>query len=192
MKVFRLSTFASLLFFCSFSANAQTMKPGLWEITQTMKSGSAEMNSAMAAMQDQMAKMSPQQRKQMQEMMAKQGVNIDLGAGGGAAKPGEMTVKMCLTQAMIDQNQTAPQQPGCTHTQSPRLGNTWKISFTCTKPASSGEGQTTMVSPDVYTMKMAINSSATGKPERMEMEGAGKWLTSSCGDVKPFTLPKSK
>ncbi len=189
MKFFRLTTVTSVLF-CAFNANAQTMKPGLWEITQKMKSGSAEMNNAMAAMQDQMAKMTPQQRKQMQDMMAKQGVNIDLGAGGGAAKPGEVTLKMCMTREMIDQNQTAPQQPGCTHTQSPRVGNTWKMSFICTKPPSSGEGQATMISPDAYTMKMTINSSATGKPERMDMEGAGKWLGASCGDVKPFTLPK--
>lgn len=191
MNQLRLMTVSTLLF-CAMSVSAQTMKPGLWEITQTMKSGSAEMNSAMAAMQDQMAKMSPQERKQMQEMMARQGVNIDLGAGGGAAKPGEMTVKMCMTAEMIAQNQTAPPQPGCTYTQSPRVGNTWKMAFTCTKPPSSGEGQTTMISPDAYTMKMTINSSATGKPERMDMEGAGKWLGASCGDVKPFSMPKSK
>ena len=191
MKNLPWITVTSLLF-CAASATAQTMKPGLWEITQKVKSGSTEMNDAMATMQAQMAKMSPQERKQMQEMMAKQGVNIDLGVGGGAAKPGEMTVRMCMTPEMIAQNQTAPQQPGCTHTQSPRVGNTWKMSFTCTKPPSSGEGQTTMISTDAYTMKMSINSSATGKPERMDMEGAGKWLGSNCGDVKPFVMPKSK
>ena len=189
MQSLRSMTLIGLLF-CAATVSAQTMKPGLWEITQKMKSSSAEMNSAMAAMQAQMAKMSPEQRKQMQEMMAKQGVNMDL--GGGAAKPGEVIVKMCMTQAMIDQNQTAPQQPGCTYTQSPRVGNTWKMSFTCTKPPSSGEGQATMISPDAYTMKMTINSSATGKPERMEMEGAGKWLGAACGDVKPFVLPPAK
>ena len=180
------------LVFAAASAHAQAMKPGLWEVTQKMKSSSAEMNNAMAEMQAQMAKMSPEQRKQMQEMMAKQGVNMDLGAGGSASKPGEMTVKMCMTQDMIEQNQTAPQQPGCTHTQSPRVGNTWKMSFTCTKPPSSGEGQTTLISPDAYAMKMTINSSANGKPERMDMEGSGKWLGASCGDVKPFSIPKSK
>ena len=81
-------TIATSLLLCTASANAQTMKAGLWEITQKMKSGSAEMNNAMAAMQDQMAKMTPQQRKQMQDMMAKQGVNMDLGAGGGACQVG--------------------------------------------------------------------------------------------------------
>jgi Protein of unknown function (DUF3617) len=189
MKSPRLITVACLLVGAA-SAHSQTMKPGLWEITQTMKSSSAEMNNAMTTMQAQMAKMSPEQRKQMQEMMAKQGVNMDMGSG--AAKPGEVIVKMCVTQEMIDQNQTAPQQPGCTHTQSPRVGNTWKMSFACTKPPSSGEGQATIISPDAYTMKMSINSSATGKPERMDMQGAGKWLGAACGDVKPFVAPKAK
>ena len=152
-----------------------------------MRSSSTEMNKAMAGMQEQMAKMSPEQRKQMQDMMTKQGVNVDLGS---AANPGEVIIKMCMTQQMIDQNQTAALQPGCTQTQSPRIGNTWKMAFTCAKPPSSGEGQATIIRPDAYTMKMSINSSATGKPERMDMEGAGKWLGAACGDIKPFVIPK--
>lgn len=178
---------AAVLLHGTISVSAQTMKPGLWEITQKMRSSSTEMNKAMAAMQEQMAKMSPEQRKQMQDMMTKQGVNVDLGF---AANPGEMIVKMCMTQEMIDQNQTAAPQPGCTHTQSPRVGNTWKMAFTCAKPPSSGEGHTTIISPGAYTMRMSINSSATGKPERIDMDGAGKWLGAACGDIKPFVIPK--
>jgi hypothetical protein len=188
MKNLRPLTFTSLLF-CAATAHSQAMKPGLWEVTQKMKSSSAEMNKGMAAMQEQLAKMPPEQRKQMQEMMAKQGVNIDLGTG---AKPGEMLVKMCLTQELIDTKQTTPVQPGCTHTRTPQVGNTWKMSFTCTNPPSSGEGEVTVVSPDAYTMRMTTQSSATGKPERMDMEAAGKWLGASCGDVKPFLIPKTK
>ena len=179
-------TIATSLLLCTASANAQTMKPGLWEITQKMKSGSAEMNNALAAMQDQMAKMTPQQRKQMQDMMAKQGVNMDLGAGGGAAKPGEITVRMCMTREMIAENQTAPQQPGCTHTQSPRVGNTWKMAFTCTNPPSSGEGQVTYNGSEGYTSRTTMSTQVQGKPEKMTMEGSGKWLGADCGTIKPL------
>ncbi len=190
MKNRHLIAAASLLF-CAAAVNAQIMKPGLWEATQTkMTSSSAETNKAMAAAQEQFAKMPPEQRKQMQEMMAKQGVNIGLGDAG--AKPGKIVVKMCMTQEMIDQNQTAPAQTGCTYTKSPRVGNTWKMTFTCANPPSTGEGQTTIIGSEAYTTKMTINSSATGKPERMEMEGEGKWLGASCGDVKPFVIPKTK
>ena len=177
----------------SSSANAQNMKPGLWEISQKMKFGSAQANDAMAGMQEQLAKMPPEQRKQMQEMMAQKGVNVDLnsmGGSGGAGGPGVITIKTCMTQAMADRNEMPPAQNGCTATQSPRIGNTMKMAFACTKPPSSGEGMVTFTSSDAYNMKMVITSTVKGKPEKLEMDGTGKWLGSSCGDVKPIELPK--
>ncbi len=188
MPIRQLIVIASLLA-CAVSANAQTMKPGLWEISQKMKFGSSEMNDAMAGMQEQMAKMPPEQRKQMQEMMAKKGVNVDLGSASGAGGPGAITVKTCMTQEMIDRNELPAAQNGCTSTRSPRIGNTMKMGFTCAKPPSSGEGQVTFTSSDAYTMKMTITSTVKGKPEKLDMDGTGKWLGAQCGDVKPIAVP---
>ena len=190
MKVRRLIAIAPLLTFM-LCANAQTMKPGLWEINQKMKFGSSEMTGAMAAMQDQMAKMSPEQRKQMQDMMSKQGVNIDLGAVSSAGGPGALSVKTCMTPEMVARNELPTVQGNCTSINSPRVGNTMKMSFTCTKPPSSGEGQVTFVGPDAYTMKMTVTTTVKGKPESMDMDGSGKWLGASCGDVKPLVTPKN-
>ena len=193
MPIRKLTVIASLsvgVFACAVSANAQTMKPGLWEISQKMKFGSGEMNDAMAGMQEQLAKMPPEQRKQMQDMMSKKGVNLDLGSASGAGGPGAITVKTCMTQEMIDRNELPAAQSGCTSTRSPRIGNTMKMGFTCTKPPSSGEGQVTFTSSDAYTMKMTITSTVKGKPEKLDMDGTGKWLGASCGDVKPMDLPK--
>ena len=64
-------------------AAAQTTKPGLWEITNKMQSSSGETEKAMANMEKQLAAMSPEQRKQMQDMMAKQGMSMTPGGGGG-------------------------------------------------------------------------------------------------------------
>ncbi len=191
MPIRQMTVIASLLA-CAFSANAQTMKPGLWEISQKMKFGSAEMNDAMAGVQEQLAKMPPEQRKQIQEMMAKRGANIDLVAPTGAGSPGAVTLKTCMTQEMIDRNELPAAQNGCTSTRSPRIGNTMKVSFACTKPPSSGEGQVTFTSSDAYSMKMTITSTVKGKPEKLDMDGAGKWLGASCGDVKPIALPKDQ
>lgn len=167
------------------SASAQSMKPGLWEITQQMKTGSGEMNDKMAAMQQQVAKMPPEQRKMMEDMMAKQGVKM------GAAGPGGMSVKTCMTREMVERNHVAPTQQGdCTTTPSPRVGNTMKIAFTCTKPPSSGEGEITFSGSDAYNMKMKVNTQMRGKPETMDMESSGKWLGADCGEVKPVALPK--
>ncbi len=161
---------------------AQTMKPGLWEITNKMSSDSAAMNKEMAAMQKEMANMPADQRKMMESMMAKQGVGM--GAGGA------MTAKVCLTQEMVERNEVGAQQGDCQHTRSARSGNTMKFSFVCAKPPSSGEGEVTFVSPQAYTMKMMVSNGAKGKTEKMNMDASGKFLSADCGTVKPIMPPK--
>jgi hypothetical protein len=167
------------------SAFAQShMKPGLWEITQKMQTGSGQMEQQMAQMQQQMANMPPEQRKMVEQMMAQRGMKIGAGGGNG------MTIKMCMTKEMIERNEMPQQQRGdCKTTLQPAVGNTRKMSFTCSNPPSSGEGQYTMTSPDAYAMKMMVNTTVQGKPETMNMEGTGRWLGADCGDIKPIRPP---
>ncbi|MEO8021702.1 DUF3617 domain-containing protein [Polaromonas sp.] len=165
-------------------ATAQTLKPGLWEINNKMQSGSGQVEKAMADMQKQLASMPPDQRKMMQDMMAKQGMSMGAGAGGG------MAVKICMTKESIERNELPSQQGDCKTSTTPRMGNTMKMSFVCTQPPSSGEGQVTFVSPEAYTMKMAMKTSVQGKPETMTMDGGGKWLSADCGNIKPLAPPK--
>ena len=162
-------------------AQPQTLKPGLWEVSNTMQSGSGEMDKAMAQMKQEMESMPPEQRKMMQDMMAKQGVGV--GAGG-------MTVKICMTKEMIERNDIGTQEGDCKTSHSPWVGNTMKMSFTCTKPPSSGEGQISVVSPQAYNVKMTVNTASKGKPERMAMDSKGKWLSAECGAIKPAGMPK--
>ena len=65
-----------------------------------------------------------------------------------------MAVKVCMTQEMVERNDMGAQQGDCTHSNTPRAGNTQKFSFTCTKPPSRGEGTVTFVSPEAYTMNL--------------------------------------
>lgn len=168
----------------SFGASAQNLKPGLWEITHKMQGGGADMAAAMADMQREMASMPPEQRKMMQEMMAKQGVQM--GAGG----PGGMSARVCMTKEMVERNEIPARQGDCRTTQQSRSGNTIKMAYTCTHPPSSGSGQVTIKSPEAYTMQMRMTSKIDGKSETMEMSGAGKWLSADCGSVKPMQPPK--
>ena len=163
-------------------AGAQSLKPGLWEISNKMK-GSAEMDQAMAQMQQQLASMPPEQRKQMEAMMAQRGMRMAPAAGGG------MTVQMCMTREMVERNDV-PMQDGCTMTKQQRSGNTMKMAFNCTKPPSSGEGEFTFMGGEAYKSHMVVNTQARGKPETMEMDGTGKWLGADCGNVKPVGVPK--
>ena len=136
-----------------------------------------------------MESMPPEQRKMMQDMMAKRGIQMGSNGGGG------MSIKICMTQEMVDRNQVASHQASssqhdCTHTNSPRSGNSMQFSFVCTKPPSSGEGRVTFTSPEAYSMKMTSTSTVKGQPTKMDMQTDGRWQGSDCGTVKPFEVPK--
>jgi len=159
------------------AAGAQTLKPGLWEVTSRMQGG--QMDQQMAQMQKELAGMPADQRKMMEDMMARQGMKA--GPGGGAG----MTTKICMTKEMVERDQLPAQQGDCRTTHQSRSGNTMKFEMACTQPPSRGEGQVTFSGSDAYTMKMAMTTHGKGKPETMNMEGGGKWLGADCGSVKP-------
>jgi len=165
------------------SAIAQQMKPGLWEITNRVQSQGGQggqMQDQMSQMQQQMKNMPPEQRKMIEDMLAKQGVQM--GRGG----PGGMSVKICMTREMVERNELPSQRGDCKTTRQQRSGNTMNMAFTCTNPPSSGEGQVTFASPESYTMKMVVNTQVEGQSERVNMDATGKWLGADCGSVKPM------
>lgn len=167
-----------LLAAAALPAAAQSLKPGLWEVTNKMDN--PQLDQAMAQMQKQMATMPPDQRKQMEAMMAKQGVRLAAPtAGGGVA------AQVCMSKEMAQRNEL-PMQEGCKLTRQERSGNTTRLAFTCANPPSSGEGEVTMASPESYSSRMTIKSVVHGKPETMTMQGSGKWLKADCGNLKPL------
>jgi hypothetical protein len=169
---------AAMLAAAPFCASAQNMKPGLWEVNNRMQAD-GKLGQDMAKSQQRMAKMSPEQRKMVEQAMSKQGVSV------GKDGPGTMGAKVCVTKEMAERNEMPSQNDGCKQTASPRSGNTVKISFTCTNPPSSGEGQITFAGPEAYTMNMTMSTVVEGKPQRVNMDAAGKWLSADCGAVKP-------
>ena len=175
---------ATVLLGLAFGASAQTMKPGLWEISNKIQSASGEMEKGMADMQKEMAAMPPEQRKMMQDMMAKQGVDV------GASGLKSMGVKVCITKEMADRNELTSAEGDCKSTHAPRVGNTMKFAFACTKPPSSGEGQVTFVGTDAYSSKVAVSSTHNGKAEAMSIDSQGKWLSAQCGAIQPLLVPK--
>lgn len=179
MRYPRLILIGGLLTTAALTANAQVMKPGLWQINTKMAAGSGEMQAAMAEMQKEMASMSPEERKMMEAMMAKHGASM--------GQPGEgMAIKICLTQEMINRNQLNRHEDNCKQTVSPKMGNTIKFSLACTNPSASGEGVITVISPEAYSTTMTLNTPQNGKPETMKMESSSRFLSAHCGSIKPL------
>ena len=127
--------------------------------------------------------MPPEQRKQMEAMLAKQGVGI-------SAVPGCMLAKMCSTKDMIERSQMPAQTQGdCTSTTSDTTSASMQFKFTFASPASSGEGQFTFMGDSAYNIKMKINTPQQGKPVITTMDTSGKWPGAECGDIKPIVIP---
>jgi Protein of unknown function (DUF3617) len=166
----------------SSAAFAQSnTKPGLWEVTSKMSSPTnPQMAKQMEEAQKAMASMPPAQRKQMEEMMAKQGVNMSFGAGGVT------TIKVCISPEMASRP-PVEQRKDCTYKFS-QSGKTHNFSFLCTNPQGDGEGQVTFVDADSYTGKMRINTTDKGKKETVDMQTSGKFLGANCGAVKPLPM----
>ena len=167
-------------------AAAQTMKPGLWALSNKMTSNDPALGQAMSAMQEHMANMSPEQRQQMQSMMQQHGVQLDIGAGGA------LQTKICMTREMAERKEFPVQQGDCRQTftqQSPTRGH---IAFTCTKPRVSGEGDVTADNDTSYRAHMKIRREEEGRNQVVDMDVTGKWLAADCGNIRPVTIPRAK
>lgn len=161
----------------SAQASGPKLSPGLWEHSFTLKTQGGQIEKAMKEMQQAMAGMPPEQRRQMEAMLARQGVTV--GTQGNS-------VKVCLSKEDAERDQLPPAREGCTQSAS-RSGNVWNVSFRCAgPPPSSGTGMATIQSPRAYSGNMTIVSDVQGKTEKMEMATTGKWLGADCGAVKPL------
>lgn len=166
-------------------AAAQSVKPGLWEISMRMTHGDKATQDAMAQMKKQMANMPAAQRKQMEAMFAQQG--MALGSEGG------MRVKSCVTPEQAAKFEVPTQEGDCTTTPAARSGNTMSFSYQCTDPVAKGQGSVTFVSPTAYTMQSETMVMADGKSQKTSMEAEGRWLKADCtGAINAPAKPKRK
>jgi hypothetical protein len=188
-------------------ASAQEMiKPGLYQVNSTI-SGNNKVGEMMKQQREALAKMTPEQRQQMADMPKQMEKMMEgmspaqrekmkgmLGKQSGAMEAmqsmqmthnadGSTSLKMCVTQAMIDQRGVMGQQPGCKTTSGKMTGGVMKTSYTCTTPPSKGEGEVRMTGPNSFSTKMRIVSA---NQETMEVNGTSTWLGASCGNVKPM------
>jgi hypothetical protein len=158
--------------------HAQAMKPGLWEFKQTPQldpARKAQMEQAQKAMEG----MPPERRQMMEQMMAKNGISMNM--AGGA-----ITVKTCITKEQAERNMTPVNQHGNCTQDVKRSGNTIQTHFVCTDPASEGDAVVTLRGNEGFTNDVTIRHQRQGKTETTKISGEGRWLGADCGDVKPM------
>jgi hypothetical protein len=182
VSAWRTCSVVALLLTSAAASWAQNpkLRPGLWEQTVAMKSQSGQMEAAMAQMHKSLANMPPAQRKQMEDMLAQQGVRM--GAGGNS-------VRMCLSPEQADLGSIPPQE-GCTQKVQRTGGSTVSVTFSCKgrsgQPPTVGEGSLTFAGLMAYTGQFKVQTTtAQGQPEVLDMSQSGRWLAADCGGLKP-------
>jgi len=156
---------------------ATSIRPGLWEHTVSIKSQNGQMNDMMGQMNQQIASLPPEQRKMMEEMMAAQGVS---------KAPQGNAIRMCITKEEAQKDFVPPAEGQCKQQVTRRSGNTMQIKFSCAgNPPSSGEGTYTFINDKSYTGNMTVRTTVQGHADVIEMKQTGKWVSDSCGNLKP-------
>ncbi len=152
------------------AAGAQTMRPGLWEVTTVPAGGTV--GHAMAELQRRMASMPAAQRRQAEAQLERQS---RLGPDGTSTR------RVCVTRDMIARN-ALPTTVGdrCTAQVLPRIGNRQQLRYVCTQPPSSGEGTFTFASPEAYTLRMQSSHGAQGTTDANAHNASGRWLGPEC------------
>lgn len=187
---FRPAAFAMLTFaaFSTAPSWAQNVKPGLWEVKSTMSSSDPKLAAQMEMLQQQLANMAPEQRKMLESMAARHaGVKLP------TMQDGTMVAKVCMSREMVEQQRfPMPDKGQCTYQRAPVINNAMKLSFACTEPDASGEGELRYMGEKAYALKMNVTSAAMGSNKTMTMNATGAWLGADCGDIKPVPMPPAK
>jgi hypothetical protein len=167
-------------------AAAQDMKPGLWELSSNISSQDTQTQAAMSAIQGHLASMSPEQRKGIQQMLERNGVQLDLGAGGA------VMTRVCMTREMIQRKEFPVQEGNCNQQVTPVSANRMKVVFSCSRPPASGEGELTLDSDTSYRARMHIRGNDGGNRQEVDMDVAGRWMGADCGGLRPVGVPQGK
>jgi hypothetical protein len=166
---------AILLIFAAAHAGAQSMKPGQWELNSKMKSANVEVDQAMTAALQQLNNLPPAQRQQMEQMMAQNGATMPRLAGDGG-----VVMSACITPEMAARHELPTGQQGQCSSHTQQVSGGLNVSFSCTNPPSSGQGQVRFRGDTGFTMNMNVTTSARGTPEQMTVETSGHWLGPNC------------
>lgn len=161
--------------------NAQTVQPGLWETRTQITPASPQARGALALLQQQIPNLPPAQRKQLDALMAKQGLTLE---GNGTVRSSS-----CITPTMAERLELPVHQGDCTTQLSGRSASGFSFQFQCAKPALRGEGQVTLHGPKAYTLRGTTVASVNGHSERADLQSSGQWVARDCVSAGASVAP---
>lgn len=152
------------------------IEAGLWEISIALKSQSGKAEAAMKEAQAYISRLPPDQRKQVEDMMAAQGMQL-----GDKSS----TVKACISKEDAERGEIPQQAGDCTQQVLDRSPSSMKVKFSCTtNPPASGEATVNFQSATAYTSTALVDTVVMGQAERVNVDQTGRWLGADCGSVR--------
>lgn len=148
-------------------ADPLDVKPGLWETTTTTEmSGMPPIDTS---------KMTPEQKARMEAAMkARQ-----------AQGPRVHVRKSCVTKERLEREPFQEKdKESCTHTVISSSRTHWQSKLLCTQPKRVGEFDIEAVSRERIKGSVQMNESDDKHAMAVHVSIAGKWLGSSCGNIK--------
>ncbi len=174
-----MKTIVSILVLGFFAAPALAgdMKAGLWEV-KTIKQivDGQDMHAQMQAMQKQLAALPPAQRKQMEAMMASQGV----GMSGNA-------MRICISEEAARRNAPVIDPEGrCQPGKMVRSGNTVRFEIDCVMDGrrTTGKGESTFAGNSVRSRMDMTTIDRDGK-HTLQSESQMTYLGVDCRGLAP-------
>lgn len=206
----RLRTLAvlSLTTLLASVAVAQDIKPGLYQVTSKM-GGDNKVSDMLKQQKETLAKMTPEQRQHMADLPRQMGKMMEGMTPAQRAKMKEMmggnadilesmqsmqmtynadgstSMKMCVTQEMIDRRDLTSQHGECKHSNGKMTGGVMKIAYTCANPPSKGEGELRMTGANSFATNLKMVSTDPANKQTLELASTSTWLSAGCGSVKP-------
>lgn len=177
-----LSTLATL---AVLPATAQSIKPGLWEVTSGAPVGSVGNTRItpghMALAKDLLAAMPAEQRRQVESAMA------NAGAGDMQLTDNGVTLKQCISKEQAaDYSSLIIREGNCTVQRTPLVAGAAKFNMSCTNPAANGSGTIRFQGDTGYALDMTMTTNINGQNMTNKMDATGKWLAADCGNIKPM------
>lgn len=170
MRISVLKSLSLALCLLPALATAQAIRPGLWEISSSAMQVDGQVLPDMQQMLEQMKNLPPEQRQMMEQMMAKQGVQL-----------GDQGVRLCMSEEQIEAREIPLQDPksGCSHEITERSAELWKFRFSC--PDGQGEGETRFVSDREFITQVK----GTYGGQSGSMDSHARWVSADCGGLQP-------
>lgn len=168
---------ALVLGFLATPTLAADMKAGLWEI-RTIKQvvDGQDMQAQMQAMQKQLAALPAAQRKQMEALMAGQGVDMS----GGA-------MRMCISEEAARRNTPViDPKDRCQPRELTRNGNTVRFEVDCVMDGrtTKGKGESTFSGNSVHS-RMDMTTTGPDGRHTMQTESQMTYLGPDCRGLAP-------